>query len=533
LKFRHLIPAVILLFLSSTFLGCSNAPPGTGIAGKDGEPSVFRVPIIGDPQSLDPAFIADEVSRAVGMNIFAGLLTTDEKGKVVGDLAEDWEVSPDGTVYTFNLRKGVLFHNGREVTAEDVAFSMKRCLDPAAGSPVAHFLLDIDGAAEVLEGAAEDVRGISVVDTHRIMITLSEPRPFFLARMTTPAVWVVPREEVGEGFPAWTSGKPVGAGPFVVDEVRPGDRIILNPFNDYYGGRPALDTVEMVVVTDPSVALFMYTQGELDYTRLMPAEVVQVREETELSKDLKEYPLASTFLLGLNKDKYEPFSDVRVRQAVSLALDREELCDVVWLGTRAPAAGVFAPGMPGYVARRFEVDLERAKALLWESGYEDPSRMPQLTITAPSIMEGKVMAEYIAHSLQEGLGMPVGVELLEMGAFLEKLYAYDLPLVPVGWVADYLDPDAFMNSLWHSKSPYNMVRFASAEMDSILEEAARTQDEEERLSLYERAEDIALEDCSWIPLFYERSIVLVKPYVKGLRHNMMGVLPLDGVTIER
>ena len=533
MKLRYLFPAVVLLFLSSAFLGCSKSPPDTGVQGKNGEPSVFRVLIMGDPQSLDPAFIADEVSRVVGMNIFAGLVCTDEKGKVVGDLAEDWEVSPDGTVYTFQLRKGVLFHNGREVTAEDVAFSIKRCLDPDAGSPLAHYLLDIDGAAEVLDGLAEDVRGICVVDTHKIAITLSGPRPYFLARMTTPAGWVVPREEVGEAFPAWTSGKPVGAGPFVVDEVRPGDRIVLKPFDGYYKGRPALDSVEMVVVLDPSVALFMYAQGELDYTPLMPPDVVHAREEPGLSQELTEYPMASVFLLGLNSQGYAPFGNKLVRQAVSLALDRQEFCDVVWLGTRTPAAGVYPPGMPGYVARTFDPDMERARALLTEAGYPNPSTMPVLTITAPSSFVDKAMAEYIAHSLQEGLGMPVEVEILEMGAFLEKLFSSPLPMVTMGWGADYIDPHAFLSDLWHSGSPHNMVGFSSARMDSLLEEAASTMDEERRLSLYESAEEIALDDCSWIPLFYGRSAVLVKPYVKGLRHNMMGLLPLDGVTIER
>ncbi len=529
MKSSHSSLLPILVVLTLVVSGCASnlttEPEGVATA------STMRMLIMTHPQSLDPAFAYDEVSRVVGMNVFSGLVRFDDYNDVEGDIAQTWTVSEDGKTYTFRLKQGVLFHNGREVLAEDFAFSLNRCLDPSTNSPMAHYLTDIDGADEVVRGEATEACGINPIADYVLEITLVEPQPFFLAKMATPAGWVVPPEEVGEECPAWGNGLPVGTGPYTVKEVRPGDRIILEPFDEFYRDKPILEGLELVVVEDPSVGLFMYAQDELDYVPLQPQDVVEVRKEPSLAGELLEFPMASVFLLGLNSNGYEPFGDLRVRQAVSLAIDREEFCNIVWMGTTTPAYGIFPPGMPGFSAQKHQADLDRARALLAEAGYDDRATLPHLTITALGTFIHKAMAEYLGQSL-EAIGFSTSVELLEMGAYMDGLNSGKLSLITVGWTADYIDSHNFLSALWDSRGPHNMVSYNDPEMDALLDRVARTLGEEERLSLLERAEEMALEDCSWIPLFYDRRAVLVKPHVKGIHHNAMGLLPLDGVSIE-
>jgi len=381
----------------------------------------------GDPITLDPALATDATSAGYIVEIFGGLVTIDREQQIVPDIAERWDVSDDGTVYTFELRQGVLFHKeDRQVTASDVKYSMERALDPDTQSTVAEvYLGDIVGAEEFIDGEADEVTGIEVVDNYTLRITIDAPKPYFLAKLTYPTAFVVDRRQV-EGSTCLSNTNwqrnPNATGPFKLKEWDLGQRIVLEPNSRYHLGAASLGRVEYTL--GGGSAITMYENDEIDVTGVGLNDIERVRDPAEpLNQEFHEAPRMDIWYIGFNVEK-PPFDDPKVRQAFTHAIDKKKLIEVVLLDAVVEADGILPPGIPGFNEdlQGLVFDVEKAKQLLAESKYGGPEGLPDIE-TASSGRGASVgpVSEAILYMWEENLGVNISTRQTEFATFLSDV----------------------------------------------------------------------------------------------------------------
>lgn len=572
---KWLVAAGVALAVALT--ACSGKPAqqpqqGAQQGGQQGavaEPTAtFRYVISAKPTTFDPAMVSDVPTMQIIQNVYSGLVTFDEKGNVVKDLAEDIQVSPDGKTYTFKL-KDAKFHDGSKVTAEDFKRSMLRAMNPALESPVADsYLDDIAGYAKFLAARAdiekqvkenklskeeaekklaaayEELKknpGIEAKDEKTLVVTIDEPKAYFLAKLTYPTAWVVhksvPDDKPIDASPANVKLM-IGTGPFKADSYVEGSKFVMKRFADYYGDKAKVATVEVSIIEKDAAQLASYRSGQLDVSVLPPADYKAIKADANLSKEILEFPTARINYYALNQNKFEPARDVRVRQAFNYAINKEQLNEIVFSGTQFPAYGILPPGIPGALAEKVQglkFDPAKAKELLKQAGYGEGGKPLSLKLTYRAGNEtSQRLAEFIQNQLQTNLGIQVQLEPMEWGKLLEATQRKtELDSFLLGWSADYIDPQDFLTLLLHSKAPYNRYGYSNPEFDEILEKADRMPNGPERYAEYSKAEQMAVTDAAWVPTHFGKALYLVKPYVKGLRYNAMGIMPLNHVSIEK
>lgn len=489
-----------------------------------------------DPATLDPHLVTDFESATYIVEIFSGLVSLNPDLEIVPDLAESWDVDESGTVYTFHLRQDAQFHDGRPVTAQDFKWSFERALDPATLSTVSSlYLNDIVGAMDKLEGRADEVEGIKVIDDHTLEITIDAPKAYFLAKLTYPTGFVLDRDNVESGGRTWTD-KPNGTGAFRLREYRLGEEIVLerNPF--YYGEpKPALQRVRFLL--SGGSAMIMYESGDIDATPVGLADIERILDPTDpLHEELTVVaPTLSTFYVGLNNN-IPPFDDPKVRQAFNYAIDKDVLANVVLRQTRVPAEGILPPRMPGYNPELniYDFDVEKAKQLIVESKYGSVEELPDITLsTSGAGSEPGTVATAVIGMLEQNLGVSISVELIESAVFLSEVGGGNYQMYVLGWSADYPDPQDFLDILFYSQSANNHMNYSNPEVDRLLEEARVEQDNDKRLQLYQETERMIVEDAPWIPLFHNAEYWLTKPYVKGMVYPPAVVPRLKYVWLEK
>jgi oligopeptide transport system substrate-binding protein len=478
-----------------------------------------------EPSTLDPALVEDSVSAEYVVQIFSGLVALNSELEVVPDLAERWELSPDGRTYTFFLRQEARFHDGRAVTASDVKYSLERACDPRTGSNVAGvYLGDIVGAREMLAGQADEISGVEVVDDRTLRITIDAPKAYFLAKLTYSTAFVVDKQNTEQSN--WLQ-QPNATGPFKLKE-HTAEQIVLQRNDYYYRGKPKL--AEVTFLLSSGSAMSMYENGELDIVYVGPADVERVRDPANaLHAELTMVPQLDVQYIGFDVTQ-PPFDDVQVRQAFVLAIDREKITNVVWKGMRAPAQGIVPPGLPDYKREGslLHFDPQGARQLIAESKYKDVANLPPITLSiGGSGTEMPPTIEAIVAMLRENLGVEVAVE--ESGDILSE----QPQMYSIGWIADYPDPEDFLDILFHSQSDLNHMHYSNPEVDGLLEKARVEADTARRMQLYAQAEEMIVADAPWVPLWNSVDYVLTKPYVKGAVYSAAIFPWLSNVYIEQ
>jgi len=482
-----------------------------------------------EPSTLDPAVCADATSASYIVEIFSGLVSLNNDLEVVPDIARSWDLNDEGTVYTFHLRDGVRFHHGKEMVASDIKYSIERAADPATGSPVAEaYLGDIVGVKEKLRGEAEQVSGVTVVDDRTLQITIDAPKAYFLAKLTHPTAYVVDRDYVESTADWWRL--PSGTGPFKVVEWRDRQWLVLGRNGDFYGGVARLDSVTFLFTGNP---MMMYERGQIDITQVGTTNIERVLDPSnQLNAELVVVPALSLGYVGFDTTS-PPLDDKRVRQALCHAVDREKIIEVLLKGLVSPASGILPSGIPGYSeeVEGLGYDVARAQQLLAESDYHDG--LPPVVLSVSGAGGGVgAYTEAIAWMWQENLGVEVEIEVLEFDTFLEELRDGAFQAFEIGWVADYPDPENFLDLLFHSDSVENHSAYSSPLVDQLLEEARVEANVDRRLALYHQAEQAIVEDAAVLPLWFEMSHYLVKPYVNGYSPAPMGIPILKDVWVD-
>ncbi|MDW7997029.1 MAG: ABC transporter substrate-binding protein [Bacteroidota bacterium] len=526
----------------------------------------YRVNEVGEVRSLDPVQINDVTSAHVADQIYDKLLTLDENLRLQPELADRWEISPDGLVYRYYLRRGVYFHDhpcfpggkGREVTAEDVRYSFTRACDFRTGTLVYDYfrgkVRGSDAYFEATRRAAQlktspkvtAVDGFVVRERYVFEIHLTRPfTPFeYYASMVTFAI--VPREAV-EYYGTDFFRNPVGSGPFVFVSWSPDRELVLRRNPQYWqrdelGNRmPYLDAIRFSFIKDDKTQLLEFRQGNLEECYRIPAEFFPqvVNEQGQLRAEWKRFqllrvPALATQYYGM-LTIHPLFRDRRVRQALSYAVDRERIVRYVLKGQAGEPGhyGLIPPSLPDYPARSirgYRFDPERARQLLSEAGYPNGRGFPRVTLQLNAGGGRNVqVAEAVQAMLRENLGIEVELRQVEFAQHLKEIDAGRVPFFRLGWVADYPEPENFLN-LFYGKlvpengtdiSPINSTRYRNPAFDALLERALATQERRQRMELYRQAEQIALDDAPMIVLFYDEDYRLLQPYVAGYRNNAM------------
>ncbi|MFH0913766.1 MAG: peptide ABC transporter substrate-binding protein [Chloroflexota bacterium] len=491
----------------------------SGCTGGRGETKGGELVRLGDePTTLDPHLTGDVDSAIIVVEVFGGLVTLDRNMKVVPDLAESWKVSNDGKTYTFTLRSDAKFHSGKPVTARDFKWSIERAADPKTQSTtVDTYLGDIVGIREKLRGAAKEVSGVRVVDDSTLELTIDAPKAYFLAKLTYPTAFVLDQANV-EASREWFK-KPNGTGPFKLKEYLSSERIVLEANPEYHLGAPRLDSVRFIL--SGGTPMVMYENNEIHITGVGLNDLDRVRDPASpLSKELQVAPPSfQTSYVGFSVTK-PPFDDIKVRQALSHAINKDEIASKVLQERVKPAYGILPPGFPAFnpELKGLRFDPQKAKKLLAESKYgPDPAKLPRMVLTVPGALGTAVGPdlEAVLAAWRDILGLNVEVQQVEFATFLQDLRGYRLQMFVLGWVADYPDPQNFLDLLFHSKSLNNETRYSNLEVDRLLEQARTERDEKTRFGLYQKAEELIVTDASWIPLWYPgEGYVLIKPRVK-------------------
>lgn len=492
----------------------------------------------GDPPTLDPHLSGDSTSAEYVVEIYSGLVAYDRDLNLIPDIAERWDVSEDGTVYTFHLRDGVKFHNGKPVRAQDFKWSFERACDYKTGSSTADtYMGDIVGCRDKLRGEADAVSGVKVVDDLTLEVTITAPIAYFLAKMTYPTAYVLDQENVERGGRTWTDA-PNGTGPFKLDEFLFGEALVLAKNENYYRDpQPRLDRINFTL--SGGSAMIRYENDELDMTPVSVNDIERVTDPANpLNADLSVSTDLSLFYIGFGLNQ-PPFEDPLVRQAFAMALNKEKIVSVVYKEMVPVANGIIPPNMPGYSNSDLvplEYNPEKALDLIKESTYGDVSELPEITLyTSGAGGSPARITEAIAASFLDSLGVEVAIQQTDWATFLVDMSQDENPyqMYEIGWIADYPDPQNFLGVKLHSASKQNNSQYSNPEVDALLDQADVEKDAEKRLSLYRQAEQIIINDAPWIPLYFSQEYWLVKSRVKDFVNPAMIVPKYQYVYISK
>lgn len=539
LRFSLLICLVISLLVMA---GCGQGDTNTSAVDNNPQTGgVLRYPLLDDPVSLDPAKFSDELSIDVGKEIFDGLVDLDSStNKVIAAHAEKWDIK-DNKVFTFHLRQGAKFHNGKEVTAEDFKYSFERLLDPQIASEVGWVLAGVKGAEDRMAGKAKDTVGIKVIDKYTMEITIESADPAFLSMMTSPVAVVVDKETLekaqtgGKTFAATGAGPEVvvGTGPFKLSQWVPKNVIKLVRNEEYYGRKAYLDGVDFRIIPDETTTLNEFRAGNIDFTDRVPPGQAKVVEQ-EFSNQVIRNSLCQIEFYGLNTT-LEPFNNVKIRQALNFAVDKEGIIKAVMEGIGVSAKGVLPPGLPEYSEnlKGYAYDPAKAKALLTEAGFPEGKGLKEIELTYNNNREtNQKIAEAVQAQLKE-IGVKVKLNGVPLPSFKDELFNGKLSFYRMGWVADYLDAGYFLNPLFRSEGEMNLSKYANPAVDKLLAEVQSVTDEQQRAKLYRQVEQMIVNDAPVLFLYHPGSIYLKGKNVNGIKGNPLDLIQLSNVWISK
>lgn len=475
------------------------------------EPGYVYFRLGNNPTTLDPALIVDVNGGTIAAKLFNGLVRLDEGLEVVPDIAESWTVSKNALSYTFKLRQGVTFSSGREVRAIDFKYSFERVLEPASKSPNVWIFDKIKGVREFMEGEAEEVSGIKVIDDYTLEIRLDKPFSPFPGLLTMPAAYVVPLEEVLHWGPDFSS-HPVGTGPFVLKEWLSNRRLKLDMREDYYGTPAKVKGIVYRVIPEELTAVAEFELGNIDVLTVPASEYARYKKSPKWRGLISSIRGLNTYYLGVNCER-PPFDDLGLRRALNLAVDRERV-----LATLYEGRGRLARGPVPDVLRRWEepqgygYDPEKAREYVEENGFKGVRVNFYITADPEVVDVAEVIQSYLGKA-----GFDVRIKQLEWSAFKEAVSSGEADMFWLSWWADYPDPENFLFPLFHSSNlgpAGNRSRYANPEVDRLIELGQHAPNEELGDSYYEKAEKIVVDEAPWVFFWHRTDYTIRQPRVK-------------------
>ncbi len=520
-KYANAIIA-ILFCLFPAFAGC-----GGNISGNRGDGKTIVIAVNSETGSLDPAGMIALTYLSYSVTALDELLTFDEYGEIEYRAATSYEVNDDRTVWTFHLREGARWSDGTLVTAEDFLNTIQRALDPASKSGYANYLFPIKNAEAIYEGRADiENLGVEIPDDHTLIFYLEEPCVYFLDLLRLPVYTPSCRKYADAVGSGWDKDPDTSAanGPFCLAEYVPEQYFTLKK-NEHYWNADAvhLDTIMYRFFADQQSMASAYEAGEVDVALSLPSPVMKLYEGKE---DLQITEQIATRYIYPNLN-VSPLDDVRVRKALSLAVDREELCSIVGEDTE-PTVNLVAKYMKEKTGGQtfaaqggilFEEDRAYAKELLAEAGYPDGKGFPVLTYQYPSLEMDSDTAQVLKEQWKRSLNIDIELKAQELQVNYADRHAGNFELCRMNWTADFSDPYTYL-SLLESNSTYNCSGVNDADYDALVRSSSLEMDPVKRSALLHEAERLAVgEQFYVIPLFSMKSCNLIRPGITGITQN--------------
>jgi len=487
-----------------------------------------------EPETLDPSLITGQPEGRIAGALFEGLTTFNEAAQAVPGVAERWDISPDGRVYTFHLRPTARWSNGEPVTADDFVRSWQRTLAPETGSEYASQLYYVQNGRAFNEGKLTDFDkvGVRAPDASTLVVTLENPTSFFLDLCAFVTLMPVHLPTVRTFGDEWTKpGKLVGNGAFVLSEWRINDRIRLvrNPF--YWNrDRVAMKSVDILPISKATTAFNFYAAGQADLMMDKGLVPNQLLDELRKRPDFHSAPFLGTYFLRFNCVR-PPFNDARVRRAFGLVIDKPLLVEKITRAGEKPASSLVPPGAGGYEPPPGPVrDVKRAQALLAEAGYPGGRGFPRITYLYSEGELNEGIAVELQGMFRRDLGVTVELQRQEWKVYLRSMSSLDFDICRSSWVGDYNDPNTFL-SMFVTGDGNNRTGWGVPKYDALIAQAGRELDRGRRFEVFRQAERLLISDQAPIcPLYFYVGIQFYDANrLGGIQANLLDEHPLKAM----
>jgi oligopeptide transport system substrate-binding protein len=494
---------------------------------------LFRINNMVEPESLDPGVVTGVPEHRILSNLFEGLTTTDPKDlSPRPGMATSWTISKDGLVYTFTLRDA-LWTDGRPVTAQDFVFAWERVLNPKSGAKYAQQLFALKNAEEYNKGRVTEFSqvGVKAPDPRTLQVTLKSPTAYFLDLTSFYTLYPVPKWVLDAHGKDWVKpGKIVSNGPFRLSSWVPQKELVLEKNPRHWDAAPVkLQKVIFLPTDDINTAYKQFVAGDSDWVPTVPPALL------DAAKSRPEYyvsPYLGTYYFRFNVTK-TPTNDVRVRKALSQAVDREALTKFVTKAGEVPHTAFVPAGVRGYEGPRgLGFDPAAAKRLLAEAGYPDGKGFPKVELLYNTNELHRVITQAIQQMWKEHLGVQVELVNVEWKVYLARQSGLDYQISRAGWIGDYVDPNTFLE-MWKTGGGNNQTGWSSRRYDDLIDQAARLVNATDRMRTLGAAERILLEEMPVLPLYTYVNKGMLSKKVRGWHPNILDQHPLKHISLER
>jgi peptide/nickel transport system substrate-binding protein len=477
-------------------------PTAAPAAGQPKRGGILKVGLQADPTSLDPQKTSLTALFHVTEHIYSLLVRLKPDLTVEPDLAEKWDISPDGKTYTFTLRKGVKFHSGKPLTSADVKYSFDRLVDKATGSPNASLLAPAES--------------VTTPDENTVVITLKKADASFLTNLTGPAAVIINQDAVTKNGDLTKTAD--GTGPFKFKDYVPNTRVVLERNPDYFeAGKPYLDGIEMTIAADDTARTAAVRTGTVDFIEYAPLkDIPSLKSDSSLA--LAGDQNTNIRFIGLNVTR-KPFSDLKVRQAVAAVIDRDAVLGPAVFGFGTPTLEIFPPGYwAGLGAKPGAADVAKAKQLLSDAGYPNGFSTTILSWSQYSFLSN---AAVVVQDQLKQIGITADVNLEENAAFIKDYLDNNFDLTVSGTSA-YVDPNDIYLRNFGTGQASNAVRYSNPAADDLIAAGVATTDQAQRKQIYQKLQQLLLDDVPWVNLYIANQFEAMKTYVKGYTHIPTG-----------
>ena len=520
--------------------GDNSGGGGGGGGGGDGQssqgPKNLVIELGPDPETLDPALNSAVDGGNYMVFTFEGLAVKDENSQPIPGQAASWDISEDGKTYTFHLRDGLKWSDGSPLNANDFVYSWRRVVDPLTAAPYADTVLAmVEGFDEAYETGDVSLLGVSAPDDLTFVVELTWNCPYFLGLCAFPTLYPVQQAVVEANGDAWATNADtyISNGPFMISEIVLSSHLMLVK-NPYYrdADRVKLDSIKCLLIENDPAALAAYRTGEAQMIKSLPAGEI---DSLKSDPDFRLSPLQGTYYLDLNNQR-APFTDWRVRMALSLAIDRLYVAGTLMQGTYIPAHNFVGPGISDWDGSEFmananggkpyidinnhDANLRRAKELLAEAGYPDGQGMPEFVYSTNDAAYHKIVAEYLQQAWGE-LGVKMTIDVVEWRSFTPQRRAGDYEAARDGWLLDYDDPSNILE-LAESGNGNNNCKFSNADFDAAMERSRSAKTPQERWAALHEAEDIVMGLAGVVPVAHYADFYLISPVILDWWHSPDG-----------
>ena len=487
------------------------------------------------PKTIDPGLNTALDTCYYVIHAFEGLTTKSKEGKIVGGVAENWEILDDGSRYIFHLRTNAKWSDGKAVVADDFVYAWRRVVDPAVGSQYSFQHEPVKNAKAITAGEIPvDSLGIKAIDDYTLEVTLEAPTAYFLDLVAFTTFYPVRKDIIEKYGDSWSLNVEsyIGNGPFVTTEINQDESIIMVKNTNYWAFNDVVpEKLKFVLMQNETASVAGIKEGSIDFSRILPTQDIPTLKEEGL---LQIKPMLASYFYCLNTTN-EVLKDIRVRKALALAIDRNYIVEQVTKGGETPAnafvpygindaEGSFRENGGGYFdisQEGYKKNVEEAKKLMSEAGYPNGEGFPVFEFKADPGFHISIF-EAVQQMWKENLGIDTKIVQEEWAVFLQTRYDKNLTMCRGGWFGDFNDPINFL-SLYTSYSPNNYSSYSNAQYDAYIQTALTTGDQKVRMEAMHKAEELLVNSFAIIPMYFYTEPLLVNPKLKDVYYDALSM----------